>query len=220
MTRLALPILCLWVFLAQGTLAQPDRPVVVRGELPVADGRKGDQLVPAIDSIPVFTVPELVILERFPSKEARRKAERRMRKFTRLEQKVRKVYPLAKACGKLIRQVDREFAGMEKARDQKLYAKRLQKVLFDEYEPIIRKLTLSEGKILLKLIDRETGTNAYELIKNYRSGATAVFWQTVAKIFKADLKTNYNPEEEFAIETILYYIDQEERGLRPRPTSS
>ncbi len=205
----AFGVLALVCLVPTWALAQATVPSVRLSELPLAEGQTGTQTVPSSEGYPVFAVPPIEITAPYPDAAARRQHERRMRKYTKLEQRIRKVYPIAQACARVVRQVDAEMARLDKKADQKAYAKALEKELFETYEPVLRKLTLSEGKVLLKLIDRQTGASAYELIKHYKSGTSAVFWQLVAKVFGADLKENYNAEEEYAFETILYHLEYE-----------
>lgn len=77
-------------------------------------------------------------------------------------------------------------------REEERYLKNLEHDLFVLFEKPLRNLTVTQGKLLLRLIDRETGLSSYYLIKNYRGGAAAGFWQGIAKLFGSDLKTPYN----------------------------
>jgi Domain of unknown function (DUF4294) len=165
------------------------------------------------DSIPIFSVPELLVSAKKPTPTEQRRHERRMKKYEKLEKNVRLVYPLAMECGRVVRQIDAEMEKLNRKHDQKEYAKRLEKDLFKRYEARMKKLTISQGRVLIKLIDRETGASAYSLIKEYKSGTSAVLWQGVAKIFGSNLKDDYDPEhneDEFAIETIIYEIRKEQ----------
>jgi hypothetical protein len=72
------------------------------------------------------------------------------------------------------------------------YLKDYQKRLFREFEEPLKKLTINQGKLLLKLLDREVGLSSYYIIKNYRGGITAGFWQGIAKLFGSDLKKQYD----------------------------
>ena len=79
------------------------------------------------------------------------------------------------------------------------YISKVQKELFDVFEGQMRSLTVSQGALIMKLIDREVGKSSYSIIKGYKSGITAGFWQGVAKIFGSDLKKPYDPEGEDAV---------------------
>lgn len=95
----------------------------------------------------------------------------------------------------------------EKSRVKHL--RRMEKDIVKEYEPNIRKMTYNQGKILIKLIDRECNLSSYELIKAYRGSFTAGFWQGVAKLFRADLKSEYDGNyKDLMIERIIIRIEQ------------
>ena len=86
--------------------------------------------------------------------------------------------------------------------------KQAEAALFREYGPQLKKLSIQEGRILIKLIDRQTGTTSYELIQDLKGGLAAFFWQGVARVFGNNLKSEYDPEvEDRMIEEIIYYID-------------
>ena len=76
------------------------------------------------------------------------------------------------------------------------YINRVQKELFEVFESQMRNMTVSQGALLMKLIDREVGKSSYNIIKDYKSGMAAGFWQGIAKIFGTDLKKPYDPEGE------------------------
>jgi hypothetical protein len=81
-------------------------------------------------------------------------------------------------------------------REKEKYIKAYEKRLFKEFEKPLRKLSINQGKMLLKLIDREAGMSSYQAIRNYKGGATAGFWQGIAKLFGSDLKKKYDKEGE------------------------
>lgn len=124
-----------------------------------------------------------------------RKRSRNWRDEYRLLHNFGKVYPYALEAGRLIVEVDSTIAGDELRRGKKeKYIASIQDQLLDAYEPVLREMTVSQGKLLIRLIDRETGITPYDLIKNYKSGAAAAFWQGIAKMFDGDLKRGYDPE--------------------------
>ena len=80
--------------------------------------------------------------------------------------------------------------------------------MFAEFEDEIRQMKVSDGRILIKLLDRETGASSFEIIKEFKGGFSAFFWQSVAKLFGHDLKAQYNPaKEDIWIECIIQQID-------------
>ena len=134
-----------------------------------------------------------------------RRAERR---YWRLERKVKKVYPYAQKASELLEKYEDEYEAATDDRTRKKYVKQVEKELFAEYGPQLKKLSISEGRILIKLIDRQTGHTSYELIRDLNGGLSAFFWQSVARIFGNDLKDEYDPiEEDLLIEKIIQRIE-------------
>lgn len=104
-----------------------------------------------------------------------------------------KAYPYALLVSKVINDTDRLFEEEHYTkRQQERYLEKLKDDLLNEFEPIFRKLTLSQGLMMIRLIDRECGTMPYYILKNYLGGIAAGFWQGVAKMFKGDLKQPYD----------------------------
>lgn len=127
--------------------------------------------------------------------------------YERMVRAVKKVYPLAIEASKRMHNLDEELAKYEKRKDQKEYTRAIEDALKEEISPVLWKMTRYEGKILLKLIDRETNHTAFGIIKDFRSGFTAGFYQMLAKLFGNDLKLEYNPDGEDAMleEIVKYY---------------
>ena len=124
----------------------------------------------------------------------RHNSEKSWRDYYRLVWRFARVYPYAQASGKLVQQVDstldaEHYGFIRKER----YISAIQKQLFKDFEGSFREMSIQQGAVLLKLIDRETGITSYDLIKNYKSGVAAGFWQGVAKLFDNDLKSQYDP---------------------------
>lgn len=127
--------------------------------------------------------------------------------YERMVRAVKKVYPLAIEASKRMHNLDEELAQYEKRKDQKEYTRAIEDALKEEISPVLWKMTRYEGKILLKLIDRETNHTAFGIIKDFRSGFTAGFYQMLAKLFGNDLKLEYDPDGEDAMleEIVKYY---------------
>ena len=154
------------------------------------------------DTVPVIQLKEVNI---FTWKLLSKSEER---KLTRLMKNVKLVYPYAHLAG--IKLIEYEevltLAPDEKARRKIL--KKLEEELNEEYGQELRELTISQGKILLKLIDRETGASSYDLISEFRGEFRAVFYQTFARIFGLNMKLRYDPEgEDREIEYIVRMIE-------------
>ncbi len=119
------------------------------------------------------------------------------RQYYKLVYNFNKVYPYAKLGSELITTVDSEieFKNMNRVQKEKYLAK-VQKQLLKDFEKSIRGMSISQGQLLVRLIDREIGKTSYSIIKDYRSGIAAGFWQGVAKLFNQNLKNRYDPSGE------------------------
>ena len=119
------------------------------------------------------------------------------RKYYRLVHNFAKAYPYALLAEEKLRDADSTIATEGFNRRQKnRYINILQKDLFDTFEKPLRNLTVSQGKLLLRLIDRQTGITPYEIIKDYKGKAAAGFWQGIARLFGSDMKKPYDPNGE------------------------
>lgn len=106
-----------------------------------------------------------------------------------------RVYPYAMASKRLQEIVDSTIVADNMGRMKRdRYMNQVQKQLFVDFEGALRTMTINQGRVLLKLIDRETGQSSYSIIKEYKSGLAAGFWQGIAKLFDNDLKSQYDPE--------------------------
>ncbi len=155
------------------------------------------------ESYLIGSLDSVVITQRMPTKREIRRGRRRMAKYTRLRYNVHKVYPSAVKVAGLMQEIDTELSHIADKKDQKAYTKEKEKNLFGSYEQDIRKMTRTQGKILIKLVHRETDNSMFHIIKEYKSGASALFWQSIGLIFGINLKVDYDPEEEKMIESIV-----------------
>ena len=129
------------------------------------------------------------------------------RKYYRLVHNFSKAYPYALVAKKLVMEADSTIAADNlKGVKRDKYITQVQEELFEVFEGQMRSLTVSQGALIMKLIDREVGKSSYNLIKGYKSGITAGFWQGIAKIFGSDLKAPYDPEGEDALTEELVQI--------------
>ena len=133
--------------------------------------------------------------------------KRDFKNYQRMVRAVKKVYPLALEAAKRMENLDEELAAMDRRKDRKEHTKAIEDALKEEISPILWKMTRYEGTILLKLIDRETRHTAFAIIKDFRSGFTAGFYQMIAKMFGNNLKLEYDPkgEDEVLEQIVLYY---------------
>ena len=122
---------------------------------------------------------------------------REWRQYYRLVHNFSKAYPYALVAKKLVIEADSVIAAENlKGIKREKYINKVQKELFSVFESQMRSLTVSQGALIMKLVDREVGKSSYNIIKGYKSGITAGFWQGIAKMFGSDLKKPYDPEGE------------------------
>ena len=132
---------------------------------------------------------------------------REWRQYYRLVHNFSKAYPYALVAKKLVVEADSVIATDNlKGVKREKYINKVQKELFSVFESQMRSLTVSQGALIMKLIDREVGKSSYNIIKGYKSGITAGFWQGIAKMFGSDLKKPYDPEGEDAATEELVQI--------------
>lgn len=123
-----------------------------------------------------------------------------------LRRKTIKVYPYAKLAAEQLVALRDSIGKIKKKRHQKQYTKKIQEYIEEEFAGQLKKLTRTEGQILVKLIHRQTGSTAFDLVKDLRSGWRAFWYSTTARAFKIRLKENFDPiniEEDYLIEDIL-----------------
>jgi hypothetical protein len=124
-----------------------------------------------------------------------RKQSKDWRQYYKLVYNFARVYPYAEASGRLQEIVDSTITANNYGRMKKdRYMNEVQSMLFKDFEGALHKMTISQGAVLLKLIDRETGQSSYSIIREYKNGIAAGFWQGIAKFFDNDLKSKYDPE--------------------------
>ena len=120
--------------------------------------------------------------------------------------KVLKAYPYAKIASEELIKLDRALDSIPSRRKKKRYTKQVRKYLEEEFTPQLKKLTRTEGRVLIKLMHRETGEVTYDLVKEYRSSWKAFWYNATANVFKMSLKDEYNPidiQEDYMIEDVL-----------------
>ena len=145
---------------------------------------------------PVYCYPPM----RFKNKRAKKF-------YWKTVRNVKKCLPYARIVSKVLNKANEDMEDMDEAQKE-LYLKSLEKEVKRKYEPIVRKMTYSQGKILIKLIDRETNITSFELIRLYRGDLAAYFWQGVAKLFNANLKEEYDgKDKDKIIERIITLVE-------------
>lgn len=134
------------------------------------------------------------------------KSMNELRNYVILRNRTLRVYPYAKLAADRLDTLTARLEQIDKKRQRKKYIKRVEDFIYEEFEEELKKLSRSQGRILIKLVHRQTGATTHELIKELRNGWKAMIYQTTASLFKLSLKDTYNPEEiyeDFLIEDIL-----------------
>jgi Domain of unknown function (DUF4294) len=127
--------------------------------------------------------------------------------WTRLRNAVYVTYPYAKKAGAIMNDINAKLEGVTDKSDRKTYIKSREKELKKEFTDPLTNLSIYQGKVLMKLINRETGNNCYEIIKEYKGGLTARFYQTVAFFFSSNLKQPYDAQgDDRQIEMIVQEV--------------
>jgi|TARA_B110000881_G_scaffold46973_1_gene39223 hypothetical protein len=157
-----------------------------------------DYVVEQGDTILLTEIPSIDIISFTDNKERWR--------YQILKRKVLKVYPYAIYTKQKLEEMENELNSISRKRKKKIHTKKVAKFLKEELGEELKKLTRTEGNILVKLIYRETNISTYKLLKMYRGSVNAYFWQTMAKIYDNDLKQEYDPlnnREDMWIEHII-----------------
>ncbi len=155
------------------------------------------------DTFPHVKLYKVVI---YPERKFKNKKQRK--KYDKLTRNVKKVYPYAIIIGNFYTEIERDLAHIPNRRDQKKYVKSKEKELRAEYEESLINLTISQGRLLIKLVDRQTSHTTYEVVKEFKGEVNAFFWQSVAVLFGSNLKDDYDAkEEDKMIEEIIAKIE-------------
>ncbi len=184
-------ITSLLIFFIINGLSQSVKPIIL--EAKIIDG----------DTIPLIGLAQVEVYSfRTPP------TRRGQKKLTRLIKNVKKVYPWARLAGIQLRKYDAMLNAAESERARRKIMKQAEKEINDKYGGDLKKLTFSQGKILIKLVDRETGDCSYNLVQELRGNFTAFFYQAFARIWGYNLKIKYDPDgEDKQIETIVRMIE-------------
>ncbi len=153
------------------------------------------------DTIPVVNLEPIAVIERRFKDPADRYA------FLKLKRNIIKVYPYAKEAARLMAEIEETTADIEKKRKKKKYIKGLEKDLKVQFEDKLKKLTVSQGKVLMKLVERESGRTTHDMISDYKSGVSAFFWQQLGKRYGYDLKEGYDPAQNRDMEIIINNLE-------------
>ena len=159
------------------------------------------------------TIPAKTLAVVFVDKAMTHAMRRRMEALTRLRNAVYVTYPYARQAGMILNDMNVQLAKMNSESQKKDYIKGKEKELKKQFTDPLEKLSVYQGQILMKLINRQTGNNCYEIIKEYRGSFSARLWQTVAFFFGSSLKQSYDAQgDDRNIEMIVQEVERMYRG--------
>lgn len=183
-------------------LFSPELPAQKKGD---GDDNLLKYIVEGKDTIFLDEIRASRVFSRIP-----RQKGKEWRKYYRLVHNFSKAYPYALVAKKLIVQADSTIAADNlKGFKREKYISKVQDELFNAFESSLRSLTVSQGALLMRLIDREVGTSSYLIIRNYKNRMAAGFWQGIAKLFGSDLKAPYDPDgkDKATEELVIFWHD-------------
>lgn len=154
------------------------------------------------------TIPHIVLQTIYVFPPIKFKSKRQEKFYWRTVRDVKKALPYAKIVGKMLAETNDTLMKMSSDKERKRYMKSLEKEIFNRYEGDMRHFTLSQGKMLIRLISRECNQSSYGLIRAYRGGFVAGFWQGFARLFGANLKEEFgDTEKDKIIERVILLVE-------------
>jgi len=191
------PAILIMMIISQFVSGQTDSALILNDTLP-----ENFYMLHSVErdgtSLPEIGIKEVVIIGK-PSTGKKFPYARYQRMVTNLK----KVYPYAMVVRSKLEAINEELINIPEDKDRKKYIRQTEKNLFGEYEDDIRDMTITQGRLLIKLIDRETQNTSFELIRYYRGSLSAAFWQGIARIFGTNLKEEYDPYGDDAVMEII-----------------
>ena len=168
---------------SQTDLEMTGAPVVSHAMYYTGMVKDGDEMIPSFMFSDVYVFNKLIF-----------KNTRQAKKYYKIANNIKKVYPIAVEIQKTVNKTIAQLDSLPTKREKDAFIKRSEKELKAEYYPRLKKLTFSQGKLLIKLIDRQCDMTSYQLIKTYMGGFKAGFYNAFASLFGASLKKQYDPE--------------------------
>jgi len=157
-------------------------------------------------TLPEVEIKEVTVVGK--QKSSPRRARTQLRQYDRLIYNLKKTYPYAVIVRERLGEINARLAEIQDEKEKKQFLREVEKNILGEFEDDARSMTITQGRLLIKLIDRETQNTSYDLIKEYRGFLSAAFWQGIARIFGTNLKAEYDPYGEDAlIELIVRDIE-------------
>lgn len=158
------------------------------------------------DTIPVIDLPEVQVWTYWGKVIV---SQKRFEEWTRTKYNVKKVYPYAILAAALLKEMDNKLAQIPSEKERKKFIKQCEKELRMKFEEDLKNLSVTQGRILMKLIYRETGKTTYQIVKEMRGGFEAAMWQAIAYIFGNSMKVTYDPYgEDYMVEKAVQLVER------------
>lgn len=158
------------------------------------------------DSVPVVNLPQVEVMDKLNPL-----VVDNLKRYLKLKRDVIRAYPYAVLASETLKQINDTLSRIQRERQRKKYIKESEKIMKERFESDLRRLTINQGRILIKLVNRETGDTSYEIVKDLRGTFQALFWQSMARMFGSTLKMEYDPKgEDYLIEEIVQSIERGE----------
>jgi hypothetical protein len=191
-----------FIFLSASLLCLAGRNKVSAQTRHGADSIAVTAIVVGSDTIPSITLRIVEVVDKLP-----KKFRKQREAWTRLRNAVYVTYPYAKSAARILKDVNSHLASLQDKKAKKKYLAEVENKMKAEFGNKLENLSVYQGKVLMKLINRETGENCYEIIKELKGGFSARMWQTVAFFFGGNLKSEYDAQEDKDIESIVQEIE-------------
>ena len=163
-------------------------------------------IVEGKDTIPVIDFPEVQVWAYWGKVSISKKV---FEEWTRTKYNVKKVYPYAVLAAALLKEMDNKLAQIPSEKERKKFIKQCEKELRMKFEEDLKNLSVTQGRILMKLIYRETGKTTYQIVKEMRGGFEAAMWQALAYIFGNSMKIRYDPQgEDYMVEKAVQLVER------------
>jgi hypothetical protein len=176
--------------------------VIAQSPVQTPDGTKVPYIIEGKDTIPVVNLPIVNVMDYGPD------YMKNLQAYYRLRFNVIKVYPYARLASIKINELNNHLATLSSNRERKQYTKDFEKQLRKDFQTSLENLSVNQGKIFIKLVDRETGHTSYEMIKDLKGSFNAFVFQTAATVFGHNLKDTYDPTgDDKTIEGIVQQIE-------------
>lgn len=186
-----IPVLFIVLTSQKGLLAQSNDEVTIPYVSKIPEDYKVTAVVENNDTIPYVWMPWIIITDKMPFRTRRRYVE-----WTRLKHNVKAVYPYAILAAAKLKEYDLELAKIPNEGDRKAFLKKSEKELQKQFGEELKGLSINQGIILMKLIDRETGKTTYSIVKEMRGNFQAFMWQSLATLFGSSMKQDFDTSKQ------------------------